>query len=102
MFETKRLKLQNRLETIIEHVYFQPPDTIIMEYPCIVYNLISDNGYYANNALYKHVLEFQITVITTDALPNETMTELLQIEYSRFDRHYVADHLHHYLFTIQM
>jgi hypothetical protein len=32
-----RLQLQTLLETLTEHVYFQPPENLKVQYPCIVY-----------------------------------------------------------------
>ena len=36
---TPRLELQDLLETVLgsQYVYFQPPATLRMRYPCIVY-----------------------------------------------------------------
>ena len=49
----RRLKLQTLLESIkgVSKVYFQPPETVKMSYPCIVYLLDADKGLHANNSL---------------------------------------------------
>ena len=53
----RRLQLQSKLEEVIgsRNVYFQPPETMRLEYPCIVYfkNALPVN--YANNKIYKLV-----------------------------------------------
>lgn len=49
-----RLNLQSELEELLgsDRVYFQPPSSVTLKYPCIVYNL--DNTYVApaDNAKY--------------------------------------------------
>ena len=61
----KRVDLQALLETTLgsEHVYFQPPESVKMEYPCIIYSLDSGSTIFANDLPYKHDKCYSIKVI---------------------------------------
>lgn len=97
-----RLELQSALENILDsdHVYFQPPATIKMSYPAIVYSLDNDLHLRANNELYYHKKRYSVTVI--DKNPDTTIPDslLYAFEYCSFDRHFKADNLNHYVLTI--
>ena len=51
---SRRLDLQKELEILlgINQVYFQPPATIKLSYPCIIYSIGIGNAKYANNKTY--------------------------------------------------
>lgn len=101
--ESRRLQLQSALESILgsDCVYFQPPASISMEYPCIVYSLADEYTLHANDAEYLTRDKYTITLITKDPLPDSIMTEISDMPYTRFDRHYVGDNLHHFSYTIE-
>lgn len=101
--ETRRLVLQDRLIEILgsENVYFQPPASIQLAYPCIIYSFDDENTLYANNEKYMDRDKYTIQLITKDPLPDELMTAIKSIPYTRFDRHYVADNLHHFTYTTE-
>ena len=91
-----RLDLQTKLEELLdsEHVYYQPPESLKMEYPAIRYSksIISSN--YANDNKYSNFTSYEIIVI--DRRPdNEVIQKILMVPYSKFDRHYVSDNLNH-------
>lgn len=95
-----RLDLQVILETLLgsSYVYFQPPPTITMSYPCIVYQRNNIRVNYADNDLYKFKKQYTITVIDKD--PDSLIPDLiLQLPLTSFDRHYPADGLNHDVFT---
>lgn len=100
--ETRRLKLHEILSSIpgIEKAYFQPPASISMEYPCIVYNYDDDMKYHANNQAYLIRDRYSVTLITKQAMPDETLSALDAIDYCDFDRHYVSDNLHHFAYRL--
>lgn len=95
-----RVDLQTLLEGITEHVYFQPPTNIQMEYPCIVYlrdGLSSVD--HADNELYRHAKRYQVTVIDRD--PDTELAAMVEaLRYVQFDRSFAADNLNHYVFTL--
>lgn len=100
--ETRRLKLQERLSSIpgIKKAYFQPPASISIEYPCIVYNYDDDSKLFANNEPYLVHDRYSVTLITKQAMPDEILAALDEIDYCDFDRHYVSDNLHHFSYRL--
>lgn len=91
-----RLELQNKLEELLgkKHVYYQPPESLKMEYPCIRYSKTNIDSKYANNIKYINTNLYTLTVI--DRRPdNEVIQKILELPLSSFDRHYVSDNLNH-------
>lgn len=91
-----RLELQNKLEELLgsSNVYYQPPASVNMNYPAIVYtkSIIATDK--ANNATYAKRTRYDITVI--DKRPdNPVIDKLLDLPYCSFNRHYVSDNLNH-------
>ncbi len=81
------------------NVYFQPPETIRMKYPAIVYSRSRFDNKHADDTVYMQSRVYSVTVIDKD--PDSTIVEKMSIfPRCRFDRHYVADNLNHDVFTI--
>ena len=96
-----RLELQKALEELMSNrnVYFQPPTSIKMQYPAIRYTLKSISSMSANNQSYSHTKAYEIILIDYDP-DSKFVDKLLRFPMCSFDRHYTADNLHHYIFTI--
>ena len=96
-----RLDLQTLLESMLgsRNVYFQPPESVELKYPCILYKLNKVKTDKADNTLYKKDNSYTVTLIHRD--PDNTLKdELLYLPYCSFDRFYTADNLNHYVYTI--
>lgn len=96
-----RLTLQTKLENLLgsKHVYYQPPENLKMEYPAIRYSKSDEEDIYANNIKYLSMSVYDLVVI--DKKPdNPVIKKLLELPYSEFDRHYVADGLNHDIIRI--
>ena len=94
-----RLGLQTLLESMVANVYFQPPESINLSYPCMVYKRSFIKTRFADNVPYSLRNEYTITVIDKD--PDTTIPDMLALQpLCSFDRHYTADNLNHYVFTI--
>lgn len=96
-----RLTLQTKLEDLLgsKHVYYQPPENLKMEYPAIRYSKSDEEDIYANNIKYLSMSVYDLIVI--DKKPdNPVIKKLLELPYSEFDRHYVADGLNHDIIRI--
>lgn len=94
-----RLELQALLETMCAHVYFQPPNTLTMEYPCVIYKRDSARTDHADNNPYYTTKRYLVTVVDRDPdsiIPDKVAT----IPSCAFNRHYTADDLNHDVFTI--
>lgn len=96
------LDLQVILEQIpgVEHVYFQPPESVRMEYPAIIYGHADYDKLSANNKAYKIDRRYSVTLVYNDFEMEEAVNALLALPYCSYDRHYVADQLHHDVFTL--
>jgi len=97
----QRLDLHKKLIEILgtNHVYFQPPESVKLIYPCIVYGRSNGRTDHANNSLYLNRKSYALTIIDKD--PDSTLPDRIQaLPLCSFDRHYKADNLNHYVFTI--
>lgn len=98
----QRLNLQAELEELLgsRNVYFQPPESLRMNYPCIRYTRSSGETTFADNKPYTFTKEYTLYYIDPD--PDSEMVEKIAMHFpmSRLDRHYTADGLNHDVFTI--
>lgn len=99
----RRLILDEKLRRILgsSNVYFEPPTSLSMKYPCIRYKRSNIDVVFADNKAYLGHNRYEIVAIFEDAdddLPDRLLynTEDLTLN---LERPYVADGLHHYVFT---
>lgn len=91
-----RIELQATLKAVLgsNNVYFQPPESIKLQYPCIIYELTDIRAHMADNIKYKHLNKYNVMVI--DSNPDSQIPrKVLDLPYSAFNRQYVADNLYH-------
>lgn len=96
-----RLELHTLLLSILGsgNVYFQPPPTFQIQYPCIVYQRSDFDTKFANNNPYAIKKQYMITVI--DANPDSAIPdEVIKLSECTFERHFTADNLNHDVFII--
>ena len=96
-----RLELHEILCNILgsRNVYFQPPESVKMKYPAMVYSLSGMRNNHANNKVYAQMRSYQITVI--DASPDSLISDRIsKLPYCSFDRFYPSDGLNHYVYTL--
>ena len=91
--------LYDILKECCEHVYFQPPETVKLDYPCIIYELSVLESGHANNYPYLRNKRYTMTAITRDPL-DELPHTLADLQYCRHDRSFTVDNLYHHVFTI--
>ena len=97
----KRTDLHVILKTILgsDYVYFQPPASVKMNYPCIRYTYGSGNTIYADDSPYKFKKSYQVTVIVKD--PDSVIPEKIgTLPLCRFDRPFTAENLHHFVYNL--
>jgi hypothetical protein len=80
-------------------VYFQPPSSIKLTYPCIIYELATVNVWYANSEKYSHKTAYTVTVIDQNP-ESELFDAIFDLRYCKFDRAFVSDNLNHFVFTL--
>lgn len=98
-----RLELHEELCTFLgnDHAYYEPPESIKLKYPCFVYGVDDIEQIRANNRHYLDFNEYSITYITSKIDNNICERFFEAFPSSTFDRSYVADNLHHYVFTLK-
>lgn len=98
---SRRIELQYILESILgsEHVYFQPPESIRMQYPAIIYELSDIHTSRADNKTYRKVRKYTVTVI--EKHPDSIIIDkLLELPMCEFNRHFETDNLNHNVFNL--
>lgn len=94
-----RLELHDILLTICEHVYFQPPPSIQMRYPCIVYKRNDEDTEFADGRPYKKMRRYQVTSIDRDP-DSDIPRKISDLPMCVFDRYYPADNLNHDVYKL--
>lgn len=98
---SNRTNLQATLERILgsRNVYYQPPETVKINYPAIVYSRTNIDSKYANDRTYMHTNRYEIIVI--DKQPdNAAIDKILELPCCSYDRHYTSDNFHHDVLTL--
>ena len=80
-------------------VYFQPPESLKMSYPCVVYHRRYIDTLDADNINYLYQHQYQVTLISRDP-DDDAVDKLLNLKYSRYMSHSVVDGLNHDTFEI--
>lgn len=90
-----RLELNAELKQFLPNVYFQPPSTIQMTYPCIVYNKTSRMRHFANDVIYLSQQEYQIMLIEKN--PDSTVADSIEKHFPScgINQYYTVDNLYH-------
>lgn len=97
-----RIELQELLDSLLpdgKRAYFQEPQNVKLEFPCIIYKRNDVRINHADNAPYFSKVRYQITVIDSDpdsAIPGKVAA----LPTASFDRNYVADNLNHDVYNV--
>lgn len=98
---SSRLDLHTILEKILgsRNVYFQPPSSVRMQYPAIVYSRKDIERRSADDGVYRKLPSYELVLV--DKNPDSKFVEkILDLPYCSFDRHYESDNLNHDVFTL--
>lgn len=96
-----RIELHSLLQELLgsSNVYYQPPESIKMQYDAIRYSKKDIMTRHANDGKYMMRDYYELIVISR--LPDHpVIKKLLALPYCSYDRHYVADNLNHDVLTI--
>lgn len=96
-----RPNLQTELEELLgsKNVYYQPPASVHMNYPAIVYSRKDIENTFADNLVYNQSHSYEVIVIDQD--PDSVFVEKIsKLPTCRFDRHYTTNNLNHDVFTL--
>ncbi len=98
----KRAELGDMLKEILgsSNVYFEPPESVKLDYPCIVYERSAGDTIFANNKPYRFKVRYTVTAISRKA-DNPVIGKLaMSLPSIQYDRHFVSDNLHHDVFEV--
>ena len=99
---SRRIDLHSELLALLgsNNVYFQPPESVKLKYPCIIYNLDNFLPRFADDKTYLGKRSYQILYITKN--PDDEMIEKLidSFQLIRFSRSFTSDNLNHYSYTL--
>lgn len=96
-----RLDLQAEMEELLgsENVYFQPPASVRINYPAIVYTRSDIDNTFADDSVYMQSHFYEVTVIDED--PDSKIVEAVsKLPTCRFNRHFTSENLNHDTFII--
>lgn len=91
--------LKKATSSDIVHCYYEPPASIQMVYPCIVYTLDRPINRYADNKRFKIYKSYTVTVIDTDP-DSEIPEELQKIPYCTLNSIFSTEGLKHFVHTL--
>ena len=110
---SRRNELHEKFEEFLgnKNVYFNPPKSLMLQYPCIVYNRESTMVKYANDDPYLLFQPYSVTLIcksvdegepwytegSDDALYRRFLKSFRKCSH---DRHFVSDGLSHDVFKL--
>ena len=92
-----RLELHEELVEVLgsRNVYYQPPETVQLKYPCIIYHKANPYDIRADDKRYLKINRYDLTVISKEA-DNSIADDLVEhFTYCSYDRAYRADNLYH-------
>ena len=94
-----RTELDDLLKTFCNHVYFQPPESLRLEYPCIIYSMDKLKPQHADNRPYILHRYYSMRYITWD--PDDPLVvKLAELPKCEFSRVYTKNNLYHHSYTI--
>jgi hypothetical protein len=105
----RRVEFNNVLVAVIgdpNRVYFQPPESRDLQYPCIVYERDKTADVFANNLPYNVTQGYQVTYMDRypegdpDEDDSDVIEKLKALPMSSFRRHFATSGLNHDVFVI--
>lgn len=97
----RRLELQILLEEILgsRNVYFSPPESVKLKYPCIIYDKEDEIIRHADDIPYKRDDIYEVTVI--DRNPDSDIPDkIAELPSCRFVRSFTSDNLSHHVYRL--
>lgn len=99
--QDRRLELHEMLKSVMTNgnVYHQPPESLKLKYPCLVYERARDFTLHADDMKYHRRLRYTVTLIDKKSL-SDYLEPMMDLPYCTYDRHFATDDLNHDVFTI--
>lgn len=99
--QNNRLKLHSELVNILgsNNVYFQPPESVKINYPAIIYSRSDIDNKYADDSIYDKTIKYQVTIVDHNP-DSEIVNRMTSFKFAVYDRHYIVNGLNHDQFTV--
>jgi hypothetical protein len=96
-----RLTLQGKLEEILgsRNVYYNPPESQKMNFPCIVYSLSFIQDIHADNMNYLDYTTYKITVISKNP-DHSACKKIHQLPMTKFSTRFVKNGFYHEVYIL--
>lgn len=96
-----RKDLQLLFEKLLgsRNVYYQPPATVKMRYPAIVYSRDAIDNFCADDYVYRQANAYSVIVIDENP-DSEFVKKVSRLTRCRFVTHYTKDNLNHDVFKL--
>ena len=100
---TNRDELHDMLVEILgsSNVYFNPPESLQLKYPAIVYHRNSIKNTHADDIPYFQTVSYQVTVIDKDP-ESETVTKLSMLPLVNHVNNFTSSGMNHDVFIINL
>ena len=82
-----------------KNVYFQPPETQKIIYPCFVYKVSTVDVKRANNKLYLGKVRYMVTLIDRNP-DSKFFDKVMELPYTSFATSFRTEGLNHFVFEI--
>lgn len=94
-----RVLLSEKFHELCDNVYYQPPPSVKLKYPCIIYERRSGDTSYADNKPYRFDYSYTVTYIDPD--PDSGVPfKIAELPMCKMDRCFTSDNLNHSVFII--
>lgn len=93
--------MQTKFEELLgsKNVYYNPPETLKMVYPCIRYTKKNIDVKRASNVIHTQKTCYEVIVISTR--PDDPVIEkIMELPYCSYDRPYKSNNLNHDVLTL--
>ena len=97
----QRRDLQDLLVGILEsdHVYYQPPESVHLRYPCVIYERETILPIFSGDRPYLLKNRYLVTVIDSDP-DSEIPDKIAALPLCAHNRFFIADNLNHNVFRL--
>ena len=94
------LDLQREFQALCKNVYFHPPESVKLSYPCIIYKRSAGDTRFADNKKYSYTAGYDVVVVEMDPDRKLATDVYTHFVYCREGSPYISNNLYHSPFTI--
>lgn len=97
-----RLNLHEELCTILgtRNAYYNPPESLRLQYDCVVYSRSGIDSMRADNRNYVNTNQYTLVVMSKSPSCDIPEKILEHFPMASFDRQYTSDELYHFIITL--